>query len=67
MNKWEAVRISADMWNVWKGDEFCGYIHRVADGWRVDMQRATRPTLQEAAKDAWGQEAADAIWAAEAT
>lgn len=58
---WSAVRISRDMWNVYQGDDFSGYIHRVADGWRVDMQRQSRPTAQEAATDAWGKEAGAVI------
>jgi hypothetical protein len=42
-DEWSAVRISPDMWNVYHGDDFSGYIHKTADGWRVDMQRQSRP------------------------
>lgn len=63
--QWAAVRISKDMWNVYRGCEFSGYIHRVADGWRVDMQRSTRPTAADAASDAWGADAGAALATAE--
>jgi hypothetical protein len=59
--QWEAVRISADMWNVYQGDEFSGYIHKTGDGWRVDMQRQPRKTAAEAAGDAWGSAAAQCV------
>jgi hypothetical protein len=36
-------------------------MHRTDDGWRVDMQRTPRKTAREAARDAWGPEAANAI------
>ncbi len=64
-SNWSSVRISSDMWNVYKGDDFAGYIARVVEpsmpsgfGWRTEVQRTPRPSAYLAACDQWGSDAA---------
>jgi hypothetical protein len=55
-----AVRISADMSNVYKGDNFSGYVQTTSNGWRVDML----PTAQDGSgsrEGRWGEEAAETL------
>lgn len=72
--EWSAVRVSQDVWNVYKGEDFAGSLFRqfAADpvrvcGWIADpaeggkRQRNIRSSAYQAARDMWGQEAGDAV------
>lgn len=61
---WEVVRCNADMWNVYCGEDFVGYVARTPDGgWQTENQRQSRSSAYLAAKECWGEGAAEAIHA----
>lgn len=75
-SNWSATRISADMYNVYLGDNYAGYVARSASithgtvhGWiaaaeldkGTSYQRTPRSSAYQAARDMWGPEAGEAV------
>ena len=66
---WSAIQINKDMYTIYNGEAFAGWVRREAEGWQADSvktplpdQHAFKQTARDAAQAVFGDDVADLVF-----